>query len=138
LIFLSWTDRLRSLEKIAERFSLSLSFPFLSFLCRSGRCQDAPLPRAITQWPPLFLRGYHAPIAESSDPREIMDCHDALSIASPRTSAYNRLCPCRPEISSRNDPLDKPLLARPALRARQTHMRGAFGSCASFRSVTSD
>ncbi|KYM81175.1 hypothetical protein ALC53_08518 [Atta colombica] len=50
------------------------------------RCQDASLPRAITQWPPLFLRGYHAPIAESADPREIMDCHDALSITSPRTS----------------------------------------------------
>ncbi|KYN08054.1 hypothetical protein ALC62_00899 [Cyphomyrmex costatus] len=50
------------------------------------RCQDASLPRAITQWPPLFLRGYHAPIAESADPREIMDCHDALSITGPRTS----------------------------------------------------
>ncbi|EGI58412.1 hypothetical protein G5I_13509 [Acromyrmex echinatior] len=45
------------------------------------RCQDASLPQAITQWP-----SYHAPIAESADPREIMDCHDALSITSPRTS----------------------------------------------------
>jgi len=102
-IDIPFVDRLRSLEKIAERFGaaslslspshsmsvflLSLLFPFSFFLCRSsGRCQDA-LPRAITQWPPLFLRGYHAPIVESSDPREIMDCHDALSITSPRMSA---------------------------------------------------
>lgn len=128
LIFLSWADRLRSLEKIAEDFGARFSpaplplppplvpFPLLPLrLSRSelplslfppsaandsccDRCQDASLPRAITQWPPLFLRGYHAPIAVSADPREIMDCHDALSITGPRTSADT---PGYPGVASR-------------------------------------
>lgn len=127
LIFLSWADRLRSLEKNRGRLwraflslapsspspfrlfrlvlPLSLFPPSMANDSCCDRCQDASLPRAITQWPPLFLRGYHAPIAESADPREIMDCHDALSITGPRTSAdtpgYPAVSPF--EILSRDD-----------------------------------
>lgn len=127
MIFLSWADRLRSLEKIAEDFgarlspSLSLSSSFLLLANDSccDRCQDASLPQAITQWPPFFLRGYHAPIAESADPREIMDCHDALSITGLRTSAntpgYPRVVP-RFRRATRF--FDKPLLTRPCTAER--------------------
>jgi len=82
---------------LSPSFSLPFSFPLLANDSCCDRCQDASLPRAIIQWPPFFLRGYHAPIAESADPREIMDCHDVLSITGLRTSAdtpgYPRVVP---------------------------------------------
>lgn len=37
---------------------LSLFPPSMANDSCCDRCQDASLPRAITQWPPLFLRGY--------------------------------------------------------------------------------
>lgn len=77
-------------------FSLSFSLPpsTANDSC-CDRCQDASLPQAITQWSPFFLRSYHAAIAECADPREIMDCHDVLSITGLEdVRGYTRLFPC--------------------------------------------
>lgn len=84
--------------------SLSLFLPSMANDSCCNRCQDASLPRAIIQWPPLFLRRLSRADRQerrSSGNYGLSRC--ALDNQPEDVRGYTRLSQCRLEISSRDN-----------------------------------